>query len=201
MSAGAETLGGGPESQVLDFKGVSPKLSRSDLIVFAIALVLIVAGAALKNMLDNRTVTAEVDGITVAYPRGWFLYPVEAPAQFQAVSNQDGETTLWLFSEQAGGASLFEAVVSGFGNPAAGETAYTQLANERITLGEIPALQTDYAYVATTIGGASPPQVIRGAQIAWIEDGQIHVLALEAPDDAWDASRATFERVVAHLRI
>lgn len=201
MRAGAETLAGGPESQALDIKEVSPRLSSSDLIVFALALALIVAGAALKGTLDRRTVTAEVDGISVAYPRGWFLYPVEAPARLQAVSNQDGDTTLWLFAEPAGGAGLFESVLSGIGNPAAGETAYTQLANERVDLGETPALQTDYAYVATTIGGASPPRVIRGAQIAWIEDGQIHVLALEAPDDAWDASQVIFERVVAQLRI
>jgi hypothetical protein len=201
MDAGAKTLAGGAENQALDIKDVRPKLSSSDLIVFAVALALIVAGAALKNMLDNRTVTAEVDGITVAFPRGWFLYPVEAPARLQAVSNQDGETTLWLFAELAGGASLFEAVVSGIGNPASGETAYTQLANERIDLGETPALKTDYAYVTTTIGGASPPEIIRGAQFAWIDDDQIHVLALEAPDDAWDASQAIFERVVAQLRI
>ncbi len=201
MSVGAETPGAGPESQALDIKGFNPRLSSSDLVVFAVALVLIVAGAALKEMLDSRTLAAEIDGITVGYPRGWFLYPVDEPAQLQAVSNQDGETTLWLYAEPAGGTGLFEAVVSGVGNPAAGETAYTLLANERVDRDGTPALRTEYAYVATTIGGASPPEVIRGEQIAWISDDQVHVLALESPNDAWDASRDIFDRIVSQLQI
>jgi hypothetical protein len=201
MSAGAETLGEGPENQALDVKGFNPRLSSSDLVVFAVALVLVVAGAALKGMLDSRTLAAEIDGVTVVYPRGWFLYPVDEPAQLQAVSNQDGETTLWLYAEPPGGTGLFEAVVSGVGNPAAGETAYTLLANERVDHDGTPALRTEYAYVETTIGGASPPEVIRGEQIAWISDDQIHVLALEAPDDTWDASRGIFDRIVSQLQI
>ena len=201
MSVGAETPGAGTESQALDIKGFNPRLSSSDLVVFAVALVLVVAGAALKEMLDSRTLAAEIDGITVGYPRGWFLYPADDPAQLQAVSNQDGETTLWLYAEPAGGAGLFEAVVSGVGNPAAGETAYTLLANEHVDRDGTPALRTEYAYVETTIGGASPPEVIRGEQIAWISDDQVHVLALEAPDDAWDASRGIFDRIVSQLQV
>src|ERR671910_10759 len=146
MSAGAETLGGGTEGQALDIKEFSPRVSRGDLIVFALAVLLVATGGVLKQIHDNRTVSVEVGGVTVTYPRGWFRYP------------------------------------------AAVRTAFTQLANDQVDLHGNAAFRTDYAYVNTAVSGTSPPEVIRGRQIAWIMYDQVHVLALESPDLLWAES-------------
>ena len=201
MGVGAEILGGGAEGQALDIKEISPRVSHGDLIVFALALLLISVGGILKQTHDNRTVSAEVGGLTVTYPRGWFRYPVEEPELLRVVSDEDGETTFWLFAEPAAQTSLSEAVATGVGNPAAGETAYTQLTSEQIDLRGNPALRTDYAYVNTEVSGSSPPEVIRGRQIAWVMNDQVHVLALEAPASVWDESQELFDPVVAQLQM
>src|SRR3712207_865876 len=98
MGAGSDALGGGTEGQALDIKGFSPRVSHGDVIVFALALLLISAGAILKQVHDNRSVSAEVGGVTVTYPRGWFRFPVEEPELLRVVSDIDGETTLLLFA-------------------------------------------------------------------------------------------------------
>ena len=201
MGAGADTLGGGTEGQALDIKGFNPRVSRGDLIVFALALLLVVAGGFLKQIHDNRTVSAQAGGLTVTYPRGWFRYPVEAPELLRVVSDEDGDTTLLLFAGPAGQADILGAVASGVGNPAFGETGYVQLTNEQVELRGNPALRTDYAYVNTTVSGASPPEVIRGRQIAWVMDDQVHVLALESPDFLWHESQGLFDPIVDKLQI
>ena len=200
MGAGATTPGGGTEGQALDIKGFSPRISHADLVVFALALLLIAAGGALKQIHDNRTVSAEVGGLIVTYPRGWFRYPVDEPELLRVVSNEDGETTLVLFAAPAGQADLWQAFGSGVGNPAAGEMAYTQLANEQIDLRGTEAFRTDYAYVRTGVSGASPPEVVRGRQIAWMMNDRVFVLALESPDPDWDESQELFGPIVDRLR-
>ena len=201
MNAGAETLGGGTEGQALDIKEFSPRVSHGDLIVFALALLLVTAGGVLKQIHDNRTVSAKAGGVTVTYPRGWFRYSVEEPELLRVVSNEDGDTTLVLFAAPAGQADLADVVVTSLGNPAVARTAYTRLANEQVDLRGNAALRSDYAYVDTEVSGASPPEVIRGRQIAWIMSDQVHVLALEAPDRAWDESKGLFDPIVDQLQI
>jgi hypothetical protein len=200
MSVGAETLGGETEGQALDIKQFSPRVSHGDLVVFALALLFVAAGGVLKQIHDNRTVSSDVAGVHVTYPRGWFRYPVEEPELLRVVSNEDGETTLLLFAEPAGQAGLQEIVGSGVGNPAVDETAYVQLANEQIELRGNVAFCTDYAYVSTAASGASPPEVIRGRQVAWIMNDRVHVLALESPDAVWDESRGLFDPIVDQLQ-
>jgi hypothetical protein len=200
MSAGAETLGGGTEGQALDIKEFSPRFSHGDFVVFALALLLVAAGGALKQIHDNRTVSADAGGVTVTYPRGWFRYPAEDPELLRVVSDEDGETTLLLFAEPARQAGLQEIADPGVGNPAVGETAYVQLANEQIELRGIVAFRTDYAYVNAAASGASPPEVIRGRQIAWIMNDQVHVLALESPDVLWEESKGLFDPIVDQLQ-
>src|ERR687897_1364368 len=143
MSAGAETLGGATEGQSLDIKPFSPRVSHGDLIVFALALLLVAGGGVLKQIHDNRTVSAEVGDLHVTYPRGWFRYPVQPPELLRVVSNEDGETTLLLIAEPAGQIDLPGALASGVGNRAAGETAYVQLANEQVDLRGNVAFRTD----------------------------------------------------------
>ena len=200
MSAGAETLGGGAEGQALDIKGFSPRVSRGDLIVFALALLLVIAGGVLKQFHDNRTVSVESGGVTVTYPRGWFRYPVAAPELLRVVSNKDGDTTVLLFAEPAGEAEVIAAIDSGLGNPAVARTAYTQLADEQVDLRGNTAIRTDYAYVNTEVSGASPPEVIRGRQIAWIMNDRLHVLTLEAPESLWDESKGLFGPIIEKLQ-
>jgi hypothetical protein len=202
VGAGVETLGRGTEGQALDIKEFSPRVSHGDLIVFVVALVLVVAGGVLKQIHDNRTVSVEVGGITVTYPRGWFRYSVQAPELLRVVSNEDGATTLVLWAEPAAGQTgLIEAIGSGIVNPAAVKTAYVQLAHEQIDLRAIAAYRTDYAYVDTAVSGAFPPEVIRGRQIAWIMNDQVHVLALESPERSWEESQGLFQPIVDQLQI
>jgi hypothetical protein len=200
MGAGAESLGAGTEGQALDIKVFSPRVSHGDLIVFAVALLLVVTGGFLKQIHDNRTVSAEAGGTTVTYPRGWFRYPVKAPELLRVVSDEDGATTLLLFAEPAGQADLLDAVDTGIGNPAAVKTAYVQLADEQVDLHANAAYRTDYAYVDSGVSNAAPPEVIRGRQIAWIMNDQVYVLALESPERFWEESNGLFEPIVDQLR-
>jgi hypothetical protein len=200
VTSGATAPGGGTEGQALDIKRFSPRISHGDLIVFALALMLIAAGGVLKQFHDNRTVSAEAGGLTVTYPRGWFRYPVEERELLRVVSNEDGETTLVLFAAPAGQADLMQAVASGVGNPSAGAMAYTQLANEQVDLRGTEAFRTDYAYVRTGVNGASPPEVVRGRQIAWMINDRVYVLALESPEPDWDESQELFGPIVDQLR-
>jgi hypothetical protein len=199
MGAGVESLGGGTEGQALDIKEFSPRVSRGDVVVFVLALLLVAGGGILKQMHDNRTVSAEVGGLSLTYPRGWFRYPTKDPELLRAVSNHDGETTLLLFADPGGQAGLLDAVVSGIANPAVEETAYVQLANEEVALRGNVAYRTDYAYVNSAVSGVSPPEVIRGRQIAWIMDDQVYVLALESPELFWDESNQLFDPIVDQL--
>jgi hypothetical protein len=79
--------------------------------------------------------------------------------------------------------------------------AFTLLANEQVDLRGSAALRTDYAYVNTAVSGTSPPEVIRGRQIAWLMEGRLLVLALESPDAAWDESQELFDPIVEQLQI
>jgi hypothetical protein len=200
VGAGVVAPGGGTEGQALDIKGYSPRISHGDLIVFGLALLLVAAGGVLKQLHDNRTVSAQAGGVNVTYPRGWFRYPVENPELLRVVSNEDGDTTLLLFVAPTGQADLTEAVTSGVSNPATGKTAYTRLADEPVDLRGSAAIRTDYAYVNTQVSGASPPEVIRGRQIAWVINDRVHVLALEAPDLVWDKSKVLFDPIVDQLQ-
>jgi hypothetical protein len=127
MGAGAETFAGGTEGQALDIRKFNPRVSHGDGIVFALALLVVSAGGLLKQIHDNRTVSAEVGGVNVIHPRGWFRYPVKEPVQLRAVSNHDGDTSLLLFAEPAESVDLLAAVVFSTANPAVTKPAYVQL--------------------------------------------------------------------------
>ncbi len=79
MVAGAASAGSGAEGQALDMKRVSPRLTWGDATVLVGAVVLVLLGWALKTRHDTRMVEAEVAGVTVPYPRGWFTVPAEEP--------------------------------------------------------------------------------------------------------------------------
>jgi hypothetical protein len=184
------------EGQALDIKRTSPRVTAGDLVVLIGAVVLVLAGWGLKTLHDNRTNEVDVGGITVAVPQGWFRLPTVEPELLRAISNTNGRERLILTSQETTQEDLLLLVGSGAGNPAASEVAYTQLTNENSEVDGNPAIQTDYAYVETTVGGATVPTVIRGRQEAWIKDGRIFVLALEAPEDDWDEANDKYDRLI-----
>ena len=221
------------ESQALDVKRVSPRLTAGDGVVFLGALFLVLLGAVLKQRHDDRLTRAEVDGVEVAYPYGWFRSPADEPALLRASSDGSTRADLYLFvappeaaAAATGEETPFVAVAATpepgaagtpvapppalplpeggdvlfGGNPAVGEPSYTELARRARNLDGAPAIETEYAYVRTQVAASSPPDVIRGREVAWSKDGRAYVLALEAPAGDWDEVGDEFDRYVDELR-
>lgn len=197
MGAGAATAGsGGMGGQALETKRVSPRISAGDIVVYVGAVLLVLLGWGLKTLHDDRTTEIEVGGVTVAYPDGWIRLPTTEPLLLRAVSNENGRERLLLSAQETTQTDIRLALASGAANPSSGETAYTQLGNRSGEVDGNPAVETDYAYVATTVGGATAPTVIQGRQAAWIKDGRLLVLAFEAPEQNWDEDDDDFDRLV-----
>ena len=188
------------EGQALDIKRSSARVTAGDLIVLVAAVVLVLAGWGLMVLHDNRTTEIAAGDLTVEIPTGWIRLPTEEPEVLRAVSNRNARERLLLTSQESPQQDLNLAIGSGAGNPAAGEQAYTQLANRESEVDGTPAIRTDYAYVETTIGGATVPTVIRGRQVAWIKDGRISVFAIEAPENDWSEAVAPFDRLVDKIQ-
>ena len=201
MVAGAASAGSGAEGQALDMKRVSPRLTWGDGIVLVGAAVLVLLGWALKTRHDTRMVEAEVAGVTVAYPRGWFTLPAEEPEVLRAISDEDGRTTLRLSARETDATDVVGVLMMspGAGSAAIGETAYTQLGNAPAEVDGGPVLRSDYAYVETRVGGVREPRVIGARQYAWIGGGRLYVLALEAPSEAWDEAEPILDRIVDRI--
>jgi hypothetical protein len=195
------TVGGGPESQALEIRPVSPRVEASDAIVYVGALALILLGWWLKSWHDNRLSEATIDGVTVAYPTGWLHLPVAEPVRFQVLADDGTGATLTLYAAATSASQPSDALFFGSPNPAEAQSVYTQLGNQPATIDGQEAVQSDYAYVRTVVGRSTPPTVMRGRQVAWIADGELVLLALEAPESYWDAVGGSFDRLTAALAI
>lgn len=196
------TAAAGPTAasgQALDIKRTSPRLTWSDAIVLVGAVALVLLGAGIKRLHDGRMVERQAGAITVAYPRGWYPLPATEP-QLLRVGSDEGGATLMLFAEPTTQTDIFRTSYLEATNPAGGETAFTQLSNEPTTIDGHDALRTDYGYVRTTIGNVALPQVIQGRQYAWIQDGQLYALVLEAPAEEWDEVSGAFNRIVDGMK-
>ena len=202
MVAGAAPAGGA-ESQALDVKRVSPRVSHGDLVVFVSAIVLLLVGWAVKTRYDDRLAESEVGGVTVAYPVGWFPVPTTDPEALRVVSDVDARTSLSLTAQPTNATDVVGvlSLAPGLGSLAAGETAYTQLGNEPATVDGHAALRSDYAYVDARVGGVAEPRVIRGRQYAWIAGGTLSVLTLEAPTEDWEDAEGLLDRIVDRVEI
>ncbi len=202
MVAGAAGAGvGGAEGQALDMNRVSPRLTWGDATVLVGAVVLVLLGWAVKTRHDTRLVETEVAGVTIAYPRGWFTVPAEEPEILRAISDEDGQTTLRLSARETDATDVFGVLTMspGAGSMAVGETAYTQLGNAPGEVDGGPAMRSEYAYVETSVGGIREPRVIRARQYAWIANGRLYVLALEAPSAEWDEAESILDRIVDRI--
>lgn len=183
--------------QALETKRVSPRITLADAVVIVGALAAVVLGWFVKQYDDTRIVDADVAGISISYPRGWLALPAQAPALFQAVSDEEVGTNLTLYAEQSAAADIRQApMFAGSINPAEGETAYSQLESGPATVAGNDAIRSDYAYVQTTVGRATAPVVVYGRQYNWVANGTLYVLALEAPEDQWTTARAHFARIL-----
>lgn len=163
----------------------------TDIIVIIAGIALLFAGWGLQRLHDARLQTAEVSGMTIAYPEGWLPLPVMPPAVAQWTDNQGFGATLTLFASPApSGDTPFVLSTS---NPAVGQPAYTPIRSVPITIGNVAAVQSDYAYARQQVATSSPPEIVLGRDITWTAGGQHYELVLEAPERDWDRVEPLFD--------
>jgi hypothetical protein len=172
-------------------------LSLTDLIVIIGGILLLIGGWGLQRMHDTRLATVAIDGVQVAYPERWLPLPALEPALAQWTDSQGTGATLTLYATDA------PAPLAGYWlaspNPATGQPAYTPLESNLVTVNGADAMRTDYAYARQQIAQSSPPEIIRGREIAWLVEGRQHLLALEAPDQHWDRVAPLFDSLAGAM--
>lgn len=188
-------------SDLYDVRLRRPRITLSDLIVLLVALVAFGAGWAYKDWHDNRLRTTDVNGVTVAYPRGWLSFPSFDPEVFRVVSNEDSREVIFLTTITTAQTDVLQAVTTSDANPAQSQPGYVQLGNRMATIDGRDAVVSDYAYVDTLIGGSTIPSVIVGQQYAWLANGQLFTFAIEGPEDRWGILEADFERIIDEVKI
>ncbi len=170
-------------------------LSVSDLIIIIGGIALLIAGWALQRTHDARLDTAQIAGQQVAFPEGWLPLPVEAPAVAQWTDDQGSGATLTLYAEPAPGESA--GIQLGSPNPASAQSAYTPMRSEPIAMGSTSVVRSDYAYARQQVATSSPPEIIRGREVAWSANDQQYALALEAPEREWSRLEPLFDSLAA----
>lgn len=191
----------GETGQALESKRISPRITAGDAVVIVAAVLALLVGWGIKGWHDNRLHETEVEGVTIAYPKGWIAYPAAAPVLLKAISVDDGRSQVLFSASETTQTDVLLAMASGIANQASGETAYTQLGNETAEVDGQAAVRSDYAYVRTKIGAATPPTVMHGRQYAWIREGKLYTLAMEAPEEGWDEAKSDFERMIDKVEV
>jgi hypothetical protein len=167
----------------------------SDLIVIIGGIVLLFAGWALQRAHDARLESAEIAGIHLAYPEGWLPLPVMPQAVAQWTDNQGFGATLTLFAEPANSGSAYFSLTSP--NPAVAQAAYTPMRSEPVTVGNVSAIRSDYAYARRQVASSSPPEIVRGREVSWTANDQRYALVLEAPEQDWSRVQPLFDSLAA----
>lgn len=171
------------------------RLSLTDLIVSVGGVLLLVAGWALVRLHDDRVEPAAVGGVEIARPAGWLPLPGLPPALATWTDDAGLGATLTLYGSETDAATAAEALALGGPNPAIGQPAYTPLRSEPAARGGQPAVRSDYAYARVEVASSTPPTVVMGRQLAWVADGRLYALALEAPEADWGRVAPLFDRV------
>jgi hypothetical protein len=186
---------------IYDVRMRRPRLTSGDLIVLIGAVVLFLAGWAIKDWHDNRLRTAASAGVTISYPRSWVRFPTKDPEIFRAVSSSDGRSVLIVTKVTTPQTDVLQAVATNNSNPARGEAGYAQLGNKTASVAGNQAVATDYAYVQTSIGGSTVPAVIRGRQYSWIQNGQLYTFALEGAESQWKDVESLAKRLIGKVKV
>ncbi len=174
------------------------RLSLTDLIVSVGGVLLLLAGWALVRVHDARVEPVEVAGVAIARPAGWLPLPALPPALATWTDDNGSGGTFTLYAEETTAASAGEALALGGPNPASSQPAYTPLRSELADPGDPSSpIRSDYAYARAAVANSTPPTVIRGRQLAWVADGRLHVLALEAPEADWARVAPLFDRLAS----
>jgi RsiW-degrading membrane proteinase PrsW (M82 family) len=162
----------------------------TDLIVLIGGVALIIAGWALQRTHDSRLETVSAAGLELAYPEGWLPLPALPPALAQWTANDGSGATLTLYSRPVPADE--NQVQLGSANPAASQAAYTPLGSEPVTINDVAAIQSDYAYAQQQVASSTPPEIVRGREVVWTAGDTQYALALEAPADDWDRVESHF---------
>lgn len=178
-----------------------PRITLSDGIVLAGALITFLAGWAIKDWHDDRVTTASTAGVTVVYPRGWVDFGGEPPVTLHAVSDENPLMAVIMSVQPTTQADILLAIATGAPAIGSDQENYVQLANETIEIDGIPAVRTDYAYVIAGAGGRNIPVVIRGRQVSWIANGQLYAYAVEGPESDWSQVRSEANRLIKKIDI
>lgn len=171
------------------------RLSLTDLIVSVGGVLLLLAGWALVRYHDDRVDPVEVAGVAMARPAGWLPLPGHPPTLATWTDDSGFGATLTLYADETAAASAAEALAFGGPNPATGQAAYTPLRSEPASRNGQPAVRSDYAYARAEVANSTPPVVVVGRQLAWVADGRLYALALEAPEDDWGRVAPLFDRL------
>ncbi len=172
------------------------RLSLTDLIVSIGGVLLLVAGWALVRAHDARIVPVEVAGVEVARPAGWLPLPALPPALATWTDDGGSGGFLALYAEETTAATAREALEMGGPNPASSQPAFTPLRSDLADPDDpASAVRSDYAYARAEVANSTPPTVIRGRQLAWVANGRLNVLALEAPEADWARVAPLFDRL------
>lgn len=175
-----------------------PRVTWRDAIVISGAILAFLVGWGIKTWHDDRLTSAEVDGISISYPRGWVQLPGMDPVKIRAVSTSDPLTSFIYGSAEAQQPDVVLAGTMTIINPARHGTAYTPLSSRPTTVDGQPAVVTDYAYVDSASGGTIPV-VIQGREYTWLVDGQLHAVALEAPEREWEHVEGRMDDIVGSI--
>lgn len=163
----------------------------SDIIVIIGGIILLFAGWGLQRIHDARLQTAEVGGISIAYPEGWLPLPALPPALAQWTDNQGFGATLTFYASPAPSGDTPFALATA--NPAVGQPAYTPMRSAPVTIDNITAVQSEYAYARQQVATSSPPEIVLGRAITWTANDQQYELVLEAPERDWSRVEPLFE--------
>ncbi len=184
-----------------DMRLSRPRITLSDAIVLAGAIIAFLIGWAIKDWHDDRITTASIADVTVAYPRGWVDFGGTPPVALQAISDENPLMAVIMSVQPTTQTDILLAIATGAPAIGSDQENYVQLSNETIEIDGVPAVRTDYAYVIAGAGGRSVPVVIRGRQVSWIASGQLYSYAVEGPESEWNRVRGEANRLIDKIDI
>jgi hypothetical protein len=180
--------------------------------VWALVGLMLLAGLGLRLFTEGRTQAFSGDGISLSYPAGWAPLVRNDPLQLLSVG--DGLAT-GVFPTQLSlrqmpatevGRNLHEPsdlALAWSADQSQQLPSYTVLGMQSVTVGGVPAVEVDYAYVASPVlgGSTSIPVVARAQDVLLVQGETVTVLTFAGEQGAYLASAITWDRIRSSLRI